>query len=142
VLLPMRNNGTSVIRLRGLWLCFFLWVPVPAFGQPPQRIRFASLVSKVEPVYPAAARRNGVQGAVWLDAVIGEDGRVVGVQPISGNPVLMDAAKGAVMQWVYRPTLLNGGPIQVITKVCVPFVRRASKQTPSPCAPPKGRVRY
>jgi hypothetical protein len=82
----MRNNGTSVTCLRSLWLCFFLWVSVPAFGQPPQRIRFASLVSKVEPVYPVAARKNWVQGAVWLDAVIGEDGRVLGVQPISGNP--------------------------------------------------------
>lgn len=78
---------------------------------------------------------------MWLDAVIGEDGHVVGVQSISGNPVLMDAAKDAVMQWVFRPTLLNGEPIQVITKVCVPFVRRTSKQTPSPCAPPRGRVR-
>jgi outer membrane biosynthesis protein TonB len=114
---------------------------VLAFGQPPQRIRFASLVSWVEPVYPVVARKNGVQGAVWLDAVIGEDGHVVSAHSISGNPVLVDAARDSVMQRVYRPTLLNDEPIKVIMSVCVPFVRRQSKQKPSPCAPPTGGVR-
>ena len=87
------------------------------------------------------ARKNGVQGAVWLDAVIGQDGHVVSAQAISGNPALVDTAKDAVMHRVYRPTLLNGEPIKVIMKVCVPFVRRQSKQKPSPCAPPTGGVR-
>jgi protein TonB len=94
----------------------------------------ASLVSWVEPVYPVVARKDGVQGAVWLDAVIGQDGHVVSAQSISGNPALVDAAKDVVMQRVYRPTLLNGEPIKVIMKVCVAFVRRQSKQKPSPCA--------
>jgi hypothetical protein len=107
----------------------------------PQRIRAAKLVSKVEPAYPVAAQNGGIQGAVWLDAVIGKDGHVASVQSISGNPLLVDAAKDAVMQWVYKPTLLNGEPIEAIMKVCVPFVSRHSRQTPSPCAPPAGPVR-
>ena len=36
------------------------------------------------------------------------------------------------MQWVYRPTLLNGEPINVIMEVCVPFVRTESKHKISP----------
>ena len=109
--------------------------------QDAQRIRFAALVSKVVPTYPVVALKNGLQGAVWLDAVIGKDGHVASVQPISGNTALVHAAEDAVLQWVYRSTLLNGEPLEVIMKVCVPFVPRQSKQTLSPCAPPTGRVR-
>jgi TonB family protein len=108
--------------------------------QDAQRLFFAALVSNVEPVYPAVAQKNKIQGAVWLDTVVGKDGHVASAQSISGNPVLVGAAKDAVLQWVYKPTLLNGEPIEVIMKVCVPFVLRQSKQTPSPCAPPTGRV--
>jgi TonB family protein len=113
----------------------------PAPDQDAQRIRLTALVSKVEPGYPVIAQRNGIQGAVWLDVVIGKDGQVAGVQALSGNSALVDAATDAVLQWVYRPTLLNGEPPKVIVKVCVPFVPRQSKQAPSPCAPPTGRVR-
>jgi hypothetical protein len=108
--------------------------------QDAQRIRFAALVSKTEPAYPIAAKEKGIQGAVWLDAVIGKDGHVARAHSISGNPVLVDAAKDAVMQWVYKPTLLNGEPIDVILKVCVPFIPPHAKQTPSPCAPRRSRA--
>ncbi len=40
---------------------------------------------------------------------------------ISGEPVLADAAKEAVSQWVYKPTLLNGQPVEVLTQVDVNF---------------------
>jgi Gram-negative bacterial TonB protein C-terminal len=111
-------------------LCLYTWCSGLAFGQGPQRIRFASVVSKVEPIYPTVAQKQAIQGAVWLDAVIGKDGHVLSTQPISGNPILVDSAKDAVLQWVYRPTLLNGEPIDVLLKVCVPFVLRQSKATP------------
>ena len=111
-------------------LCLYTWCSGLAFGQEPQRIRFASVVSEVEPIYPTIAQKQAIQGAVWLDVVIGKDGRVLSAQPISGNPILVDSAKDAVLQWVYRPTLLNGESIDVLLKVCVPFVLRQSKATP------------
>ena len=40
---------------------------------------------------------------------------------IEGEPVLADAAIPAVWQWVYRPTLLNGQPVEVLTQVDVNF---------------------
>jgi TonB family protein len=110
------------------WLCFFLCVSASAFGQTPQRIRVARLVLKVDPVYPVAVKNRGIQGMVRLDVVIGKDGHVVNAESISGNPALVDAAKDAVMQWVYRPTLLNGEPIDVIMEVHVPFVRPVRPQ--------------
>ena len=40
---------------------------------------------------------------------------------LSGNPLLVDAAVNAVKQWTYRPTYLNGKPVQVLTDVDVKF---------------------
>ena len=38
-----------------------------------------------------------------------------------GHPLLIPAAVDAVKQWVYRPTLLNGEPVDVITTISVNF---------------------
>ena len=40
---------------------------------------------------------------------------------VSGDPVLAQAAKEAVQQWIYKPTLLNGDPVEVVTQVDVNF---------------------
>ena len=37
------------------------------------------------------------------------------LQLLSGHPLLVPAAMEAVKQWVYKPTLLNGEPVEVIT---------------------------
>ena len=101
-------------------------------GEFPQRIRIAFPLWKVAPAYPDSAKKKGIEGAVRLDVTIDKDGHVKSVQPISGNTLLVDSAMDAVMEWVYRPTLLNGVAIEVVTEVCVPFV--LSKRTPPPCA--------
>jgi len=53
--------------------------------------------------------------------VIGKDGRVSDTRLISGHPLLVAAARDAVNQWVYKPTLLNGEPVEVLTEVNVNF---------------------
>jgi protein TonB len=112
------DEWTSTTR----WLCLFLCISASAFGQGPSRIRVAHLASKVDSIYPAAAKRKRIEGTVRFDAVIGKDGHVANINLIKGNPVLLDAAKNAVMQWVYTPTLFNGEPIEVVMEVGVPFV--------------------
>jgi protein TonB len=62
-----------------------------------------------------------VQGQVRFTVLIGKDGHVQNVDLVSGEPVLADAAKEAVAQWFYKPTLLNGQPVEVITQVDVNF---------------------
>ena len=37
------------------------------------------------------------------------------------HPLLVAAASDAVRQWVYKPTLLNGEPVEVLTQVDVNF---------------------
>jgi outer membrane biosynthesis protein TonB len=79
-------------------------------------------------------KKNGIQGAVWLAVDIGKDGHVVSVQRISGHPALVVAAEDAVLQWVYSPTtLMNGETLEVVMRVCVPFVPPQPRQTSSPC---------
>ena len=64
-----------------------------------------------EPVYPEAAAKAGIQGVVLLSATIGRDGSVRGVKAVSGEPILAAAAVQAVSTWRYKPTELDGKPI-------------------------------
>ncbi len=40
---------------------------------------------------------------------------------ISGHPLLATAAIDAVEQWRYKPTILNGSPVEVETNIEVKF---------------------
>jgi TonB family protein len=80
-----------------------------------------NLVTKVTPVYPPLAKVARVQGTVRFEATIGTDGTVLNLHLVSGPPLLAQAAMEAVRQWVYRPTLLNGNPVNVITMVDINF---------------------
>lgn len=84
-------------------------------------VQAANLVTKVDPVYPALARQARIQGTVRLTATIDREGRVADLQLVSWHPLLVPAAIEAVRQWAYRPTLLNGQPVDVVTVIDVPF---------------------
>jgi TonB family protein len=96
-------------------------------GGAPQRIRVGgnaqqmNLIEKVTPAYPPEAKEQRIQGNVQFTATIGKDGRVMSLELISGDPILAEAARQAVQQWVYRPTLLNGEPVEVLTQIDVNF---------------------
>ncbi len=84
-------------------------------------VEAANLIKKVLPVYPQIARSARIQGAVRFTAHIGKDGRILNLKFTSGPPVLVDSATTAVKQWIYRPTLLDGEPVEVITQIEVNF---------------------
>jgi TonB family protein len=84
-------------------------------------VQAANLINKTVPVYPREAKQAHIQGVVSLAVRIGRDGRVTSVSLISGDPILAEAAIEAVRQWLYRPTLLNGNPVEVDTQVNVNF---------------------
>lgn len=79
------------------------------------------LVQSVLPVYPDVAKQAGIEGSVRLKAYIGKDGTVESLKVVSGPPALVDAAAEAVRQWRYRPTLVDGKPVNVTTTVTVDF---------------------
>lgn len=86
-----------------------------------QNVARANLIREVPPVYPPLAKAARIQGTIRFTIRIGKDGRVENIQLLSGHPLLVAAAQDAVRQWVYKPILLNGEPVQVETQVDVVF---------------------
>ncbi len=84
-------------------------------------VQQANLIRQVKPPYPHLAKQARIQGAVVLEAVISKQGGVENLRVISGHPLLIQAALDAVKQWKYKPTLLNGEPVEVVTTVTVNF---------------------
>jgi protein TonB len=82
----------------------------------------AMLVHRVQPEYPPLARAAHISGTVQLRAIIARDGTVRELQVISRNPLLVQAARVAVLNWRYRPTMLNGEPVEVETYITANFV--------------------
>ena len=109
---------------------FLLTMPVvrPNRGERPARIirmggnaLAKNLVRKVTPEYPADAKQLGVQGTVRIRTLLGLDGKVKHLSVQSGPPELVESALEAVRQWEYRPTLLNGKPVYVLTQIDITF---------------------
>ena len=84
-------------------------------------VQAVNLITKVTPVYPPLAKQARIQGTVRYDAVIGTDGAIKELTLVSGHPLLVPVATDAVRQWVYKPTLLNGQPVEVETQIDVNF---------------------
>ena len=101
--------------------------PPPPKPVTPSRIRVggsvesASLINKVTPQYPPIAKTAHVSGTVVLHAVISKEGTIQELQYVSGPPLLMKAAMDAVKEWRYKPTTLNGEPVEVDTTIDVVF---------------------
>jgi TonB family protein len=76
-------------------------------------------ISGPVPVYPPEAKKAKIQGTVELSAVIGKDGTVEKLEVVSGPKELQQSSLDAVRQWVYKPYLLNGEPIEVKTTINV-----------------------
>ena len=101
--------------------------PPPPPAATPNRIKVggdvqsASLEKQVTPEYPGIAKSAHVSGTVTLHAIISKDGSIERLEYVSGPPLLMASAMSAVKEWKYRPTMLNGQPVEVDTTVQVVF---------------------
>ncbi|MGA3081827.1 MAG: energy transducer TonB [Terracidiphilus sp.] len=79
------------------------------------------LIKRVFPGYPFVAKARGISGTVVLQAIIGVDGNIHDPHVVSGPYQLHQTVLDAVKQWVYRPDLLDGEPVEVRTQVDVVF---------------------
>lgn len=100
--------------------------PQPDIPRPPTprvvhltHIDPAMLIRRVEPVYPTLARQTQHEGTVELHAVIAIDGSVRSLQVLEGDALFYRSALDAVRQWRYKPTFLNGLPVEVDTHITV-----------------------
>ena len=98
-------------------------VALPTLGVPISKGTAGGvLVYKVQPVYPAEARRMRVQGNVVIDALVTAQGRIDELKLVSGDSILAAAAMDAVRRWRYTPYSLNGKPIPKQTRITVSFI--------------------
>jgi TonB family protein len=100
------------------------------YGLPnvkPVRIRLGTgsalnqLIRLVNPVLPPELRGKKLQGTVLVHIVIDRDGNVIRAEPVSGPPELIKGALDAVRLWLFKPTLLNGDPVEVDTAVTINY---------------------
>jgi TonB family protein len=116
---PISASGSIAIRATGM-------VPMPAgevdSGQHARKLQIGELTNMVEPVYPPDARQARLEGTVKLHVVVAANGEIQSFRTVSGPESLAQAAMAAVREWRYRPTLLNGKPVE--TQEDVSFVFR------------------
>jgi TonB family protein len=99
----------------------------PAPEALPLRVTVASSVMqslityRTVPVYPELAQEKNIEGTVLLDTIVGKDGRVIDLRPVSGPPELAPAATEAVKSWRFSPFTLNGDAVEVETTIEVEF---------------------
>jgi TonB family protein len=128
-----RINSTMTLEMREV-LTRAQWLQL----RPPQRVRVganvanSNLITRVEPVFPP-----GSQGSVILDVQISREGIVESANVLSSPPAMAQAARDAVMQWRYKPTLLNGQAVAVVTTITLSFPPGAA--APGPGARGRGQ---
>lgn len=80
--------------------------------------------TKVQPRYPARARRAGIEGEVILRAVIHRDGTVGWLEVVQTPPLdlgFSEEALAAVAQWRYHPARLGDRTVEVYFTILVAF---------------------
>jgi TonB family protein len=126
----IETDDTTVDLISGSWLIAPREAPhavikVPP-GSPPLRVggdvKSPVLLHRVEPVYPAQAKADRIEGVVILEAVIDRTGHVRNVYVLKPLPEgLSEAATAAVKQWTFAPGTLNGAPIDVLYNLSIVF---------------------
>jgi len=100
--------------------------PAAVKKAPPKTISGGVLngkaVSLPKPAYPPAARAVRAAGAVQVQVLIDETGKVVSASAAGGHPLLQAAAVAAARGARFSPTLLSGQPVKVSGIITYNFV--------------------
>ena len=89
--------------------------------QVPAEVMQKLIVHRLEPEYPADARKENVEGIIALDVVVSSDGSVSSMRALNGPDVLARAAMDALRWWKFEPYRINGEATAVETTVAVEF---------------------
>lgn len=87
----------------------------------PSGLTLGLLIKKVKPTYPPEARAAHIQGTVVLKAEISKTGDITDLELLDGPIELAGSAVAAVRQWKYKPYLLMGQPVTVMTQIQVNY---------------------
>ena len=93
----------------------------PAFGEFVYVDELPQAITRMPPTYPELAFKAGVEGTVLIQALVGEDGRVLDTKVVKSVPVFDDAAVQAVHQWTFKPAMANDKAVAVWVAIPVRF---------------------
>ena len=79
------------------------------------------LIKDPKPVYPALARKAGIQGLVILQVRMKTDGSLVVEKVLEGEPSLADAAAAAVRSWQATPEQVGDKKVEVVSTLSFNF---------------------
>lgn len=107
---------------------------VPRFDSKPVMIpegmAVGMLIHKVDPEYPAKAKKARISGIVILKATISKTGEISDLRVECGPGILLEPSLKAVREWKYRPYLLRGEPVEVQTTIKFTFALGDKKKLP------------
>jgi protein TonB len=96
----------------------------------PEDVAVGILIHKVNPEYPAKAKKARISGIVILTATISKTGEILDLHAECGPEILLEASLKAVREWKYRPYLLRGEPVEVRTTIRFTFALGDKKKLP------------
>lgn len=126
-----RNNGTGEGAIGGRG------VPQIDVGTPPtqpppvervtpkvihKRVLNGEAILLPKPPYPPMAKQMRIQGAVSVQVLIDEGGKVVSARAVSGSPALVHAAQQAALNARFSPTKLGDQPVKVSGVITYNFI--------------------
>jgi TonB family protein len=95
-------------------------------GEPPPDIEYlvdrrsvlcGKAISLPKPAYPPEAKAAKASGTVVVETIVDETGRIIWARPLSGHPLLLQAAKQAACRARYSPETLYGKPVKVRVQI-------------------------
>lgn len=95
---------------------------VPKVVRMSEGVLKGNAVSLPKPSYPIIAKQMRLQGAVTVQVLIDEEGRVVSAKAVSGHPLLIPEAQKAALQARFTPTKLSNQPVKVSGVITYNFV--------------------
>jgi outer membrane biosynthesis protein TonB len=85
------------------------------------RVEPGRITKRTAPEYPVAAKAVHMEGKAVFTGLIGKDGKIKSLELLSSPLAFYESARSAVSKWEYQPYLLNGDPVEVVTKLTVNY---------------------
>ena len=85
-------------------------------------------ITQVQPTYPVEARGSGIEGRVWVNCLIGKDGKVKKANVVrSDSSIFNKPAISAALQWRFTPATIKGKPVEVWANISFRFTPDGKK---------------
>ncbi len=96
--------------------------PKPTTQRQTSSVLISHAIILPQPAYPPMARQIRIGGAVAVQILVDEQGKVISAQAVSGHPLLLLAAKEAALRARFTPTMLSGQAVKVQGVITYNFV--------------------